>query len=142
MNPRSKSKVARNPHQNSSLIKLLKCGYVEYVFLSLVLNTYYLNKIISSYFMKNAFLWLIIKLLVPLAFVLINCELGSEQSVIGQLKQIEPVKEVSGTFGSYDILAKIECPNNHELNSVITNKIRNLEMVKGTLTLMGIDRQR
>jgi len=79
---------------------------------------------------------------VPLAFVLINCELGSEQSVIGQLKQIEPVKEVSGTFGSYDILAKIECPNNHELNSVITNKIRNLEMVKGTLTLMGIDRQR
>jgi len=79
---------------------------------------------------------------VPLAFVLINCELGSEQSVIGQLKQIEPVKEVSGTFGSYDILAKIECPNNHELNSVITNKIRNLELVKGTLTLMGIDGQR
>ncbi len=78
----------------------------------------------------------------PLAFVLINCELGSEQSVIVQLKQIEPVKEVSGTFGSYDILAKIECPNNHELNSVITNKIRNLEMVKGTLTLMGIERQR
>jgi len=78
----------------------------------------------------------------PTAFVLLNCKLGSEQSVIRQLKQIEPVKEVSGTFGAYDIFAKIECPNNHELNSVIINKIRNLELVKGTLTLMGIDGQR
>ena len=41
------------------------------------------------------------------AFVLINCELGSEESVITQLKSLEGVTEVHGTFGAYDIRAKI-----------------------------------
>ena len=42
------------------------------------------------------------------AFVLINCELGSEESIIKQLKSLPGVVEVHGTFGAYDILAKIE----------------------------------
>ena len=42
------------------------------------------------------------------AFVLINCELGSEESIIRQLKSLDGVAEVHGTFGAYDILAKIE----------------------------------
>ncbi len=42
------------------------------------------------------------------AYVLINCELGSEEAIIQQLKGLEGVKEVHGTFGAYDILAKIE----------------------------------
>ena len=42
------------------------------------------------------------------AYVLINCELGSEEAIIEQLKGLEGVKEVHGTFGAYDILAKIE----------------------------------
>ncbi|MBA4438650.1 MAG: Lrp/AsnC family transcriptional regulator, partial [Nitrosopumilaceae archaeon] len=39
------------------------------------------------------------------AYVLINCELGSEEAIISQLKGLEGVKEVHGTFGAYDILA-------------------------------------
>lgn len=41
------------------------------------------------------------------AYVLINCDLGSEESVIEKLKHIETVKEVHGTFGAYDIIAKV-----------------------------------
>ena len=41
------------------------------------------------------------------AYVLINCELGSEENVISELKNIEGVREVHGTFGAYDILAKV-----------------------------------
>ena len=41
------------------------------------------------------------------AFVLINCELGSEEHVISELKTFPDVKEVHGTFGAYDIIAKI-----------------------------------
>jgi hypothetical protein len=37
------------------------------------------------------------------AYVLINCELGSEEAIIQQLKGLEGVKEVHGTFGAYDI---------------------------------------
>ena len=42
------------------------------------------------------------------AYILINCEIGSEEDVIAALKAVEGIKEVHGTFGAYDILAKIE----------------------------------
>ena len=40
------------------------------------------------------------------AYVLINCDLGSEGKVISELKSMDAVLEVHGTFGAYDILAK------------------------------------
>ena len=39
------------------------------------------------------------------AYILINCEIGSEDEVITALKNIDAIKEVHGTFGAYDILA-------------------------------------
>jgi len=72
------------------------------------------------------------------AYVLINCELGSEESVITQLKSIEGVTEVHGTFGAYDILAKIESGTVETLRETITWKIRKIENIRSTLTLMGI----
>ena len=77
----------------------------------------------------------------PTAYVLINCTLGSEEKVIEKLKQIESVKEVSGTFGAYDIVAKLETSNIEELRKDLTHQIRKIDKVSGTLTLMGIDRQ-
>ena len=75
------------------------------------------------------------------AYVLVNCELGSEESIIRQLKNIETVKEVNGTFGAYDILAKIESFNVETLRESITWKIRKIERIRSTLTLMGIEGQ-
>ena len=45
------------------------------------------------------------------AYVLINCELGSEEAIIGQLKGLEGVKEVHGTFGAYDICLLYTSPS-------------------------------
>lgn len=75
------------------------------------------------------------------AYVLINCELGSEEAIIHQLKSLEGVKEVHGTFGAYDILAKIESPTVESLRETITWKIRKIEKIRSTLTLMGIEGQ-
>jgi len=72
------------------------------------------------------------------AFVLINCELGSEESVIMQLKSLDGVIEVHGTFGAYDILAKIESDRVESLRELITWKIRKIQNIRSTLTLMGI----
>ena len=75
------------------------------------------------------------------AYVLINCELGSEENVISQIKIIDGVKEVHGTFGAYDILVKIESDRVETLREVITWKIRKIEHIRSTLTLMGIEGQ-
>ncbi|MDF2423116.1 MAG: Lrp/AsnC ligand binding domain-containing protein [Nitrosopumilus sp.] len=75
------------------------------------------------------------------AYVLINCELGSEEEIIDSLKHMESVKEVHGTFGAYDIVAKVENQNSDKLREIITSNIRKLERVRSTLTLMGIEGQ-
>ena len=71
-------------------------------------------------------------------YVLINCELGSEEDVISELKSIDGVKEVHGTFGAYDILAKVESDQVEKLRETITWKIRKIPKIRSTLTLMGI----
>ena len=75
------------------------------------------------------------------AYVLINCELGSEESIIQQLKNIDSVIEVHGTFGAYDILAKVESPTVEVLRESITWKIRKIDQIRSTLTLMGVEGQ-
>ena len=72
------------------------------------------------------------------AYVLINCELGSEEAVISELKSIDGVVEVHGTFGAYDILAKVESSQVEALRETITWKIRKIPKIRSTLTLMPI----
>ena len=72
----------------------------------------------------------------PTAYVLINCEIGLEQSIISNLKEIEEVKEVHGTFGSYDIITKIESNTNDKLNQTITTRVRKIPKIRATLTLI------
>jgi len=76
-----------------------------------------------------------------IAYVLINCELGSEESIIQQLKNLDGVTEVNGTFGAYDILTKIESDTVEVLREIITWKIRKMDKIRSTLTLMGIEGQ-
>ena len=76
-----------------------------------------------------------------IAYILINCELGSEESIIRQLKSINGIIEVHGTFGAYDIQAKIESDTVDVLREIITWKIRKVERIRSTLTLMGIEDQ-
>ncbi len=73
------------------------------------------------------------------AYVLINCELGSEEDIIKQLKALDGVNEVHGTFGAYDVLAKIESPTVESLRETITWKIRKIDKIRSTLNLMGIE---
>jgi DNA-binding Lrp family transcriptional regulator len=75
------------------------------------------------------------------AYVLINCELGSEENVISQLKLFEDVVEVHGTFGAYDILAKVEADLVEKVRETITWNIRKIEKIRSTLMLMGIQSQ-
>ncbi len=77
----------------------------------------------------------------PKAHVLINCEIGAEVSIISQLKEIDSVKEVHGTFGAYDVLVVVEADTVELLRETITWKIRKIEKIRSTLTLMAIEGQ-
>ncbi len=71
-----------------------------------------------------------------IAYVFVNCDLGFEAETIDEIKQVEDVKEAHGVFGVYDILVKLESANVENLRDIITWKIRKLNRVRSTLTLM------
>jgi len=71
-----------------------------------------------------------------IAYVLVICDLGSEEQIIEELKHLSDVKEVHGVFGAYDILVKLESANVQNLRDIITLKIRKLNIVRSTLTLI------
>ena len=73
------------------------------------------------------------------AYVLINCDLGSEKSLIKNLRNLENVKEVHGTLGSYDIIATIESKDSEKIRQTVIGKIRKLDHIRSTLTLMGTE---
>lgn len=76
------------------------------------------------------------------AYVLANCEIGSERQVIDELKLIPCVKEAHGIMGAFDIVAELESSSAKELREEIMWKIRKIQMIRSTLTLVGIDGQR
>jgi len=73
-----------------------------------------------------------------IAYVLISCDLGFDAEIVDEIKQVKDVKEVRGVFGAYDILVKLESANVETLRETIIWKIRKLNRVRSTLTLMVI----
>ncbi len=74
-----------------------------------------------------------------IAYVLVSCDLGFDAEIVDEIKQIDDVKEVRGVFGAYDIIVKLESANVENLRDIITWKIRKLNRVRSTLTLMTIE---
>jgi len=73
------------------------------------------------------------------ALVLINVETGSEVEVLKMLRKIEGVVEAFAVYGNYDIVAKVQADKIERLNWIVTSKIRKVENVKSTLTMIIID---
>lgn len=82
----------------------------------------------------------------PTAYVLLNSDLGSDEKIISNIKEILDKEsnidyEVQGVYGVYDIVLKITSNSTDNLRLVITNKIRKIEKVQSTLTMMVIEEQ-
>jgi len=83
----------------------------------------------------------------PTTYILLNSDLGSDVEIIKKIKEIldkegESVQyEVQGVYGVYDIVVKISSDSMDHLRNIITNKIRKIDKVYSTLTMMVIEEQ-
>jgi len=75
----------------------------------------------------------------PIAFVLINAEIGSEGEVLNELKKVEGVEEAYSVYGVYDIIAKVGADSMEKLKDIVTWRIRRLNKVRSTLTMIVIE---
>ena len=83
---------------------------------------------------------------VPIAFVLINSDLGKDVEIIGKIKEIfdsekEIEDEVQGVYGVYDIVLRVSSNDSAKLRGMVTNQVRRIENVQSTLTMMVIEEQ-
>jgi DNA-binding Lrp family transcriptional regulator len=77
----------------------------------------------------------------PTAYVLINCDLGSEEEILRELKKLPEIIEVSGVYGVYDIILKIRSDTMDKLRETITWHVRRIDKVRSTLTMIVIEGQ-
>jgi len=75
----------------------------------------------------------------PIAFVLINTEIGSESEVLKTLKEVEGIEEAYSVYGVYDIIAKVRAESMEKLKDIVTWRIRRLNKVRSTLTMIVIE---
>lgn len=75
----------------------------------------------------------------PIAFVLINTEIGAEEEVLAELKKVNEVKEAYMVYGVYDIIARIQAETMEKLKEIVSWKIRRLDKVRSTLTMLVIE---
>ena len=83
----------------------------------------------------------------PTTYILLNSDLGSDVEIIKKIKEILDNEgksvsyEVQGVYGVYDIVVKISSDSMDHLRNIITNKIRKIDKVYSTLTMMVIEEQ-
>jgi DNA-binding Lrp family transcriptional regulator len=77
----------------------------------------------------------------PTAYVLINCDLGSEEEILQEIRKLPEVTEVSGVYGVYDIIVKITSDSMDKLRETITWHVRRIDKVRSTLTMIVIEGQ-
>ena len=70
------------------------------------------------------------------AFVLMNAELGKENKLVSELRQIPNVREVYPVYGVYDVVMEIEADSMEILRETITDKVRKIDGIKSTLTMI------
>ena len=84
--------------------------------------------------------------MLPTSYILINSDLGTDETIITKIKEILADKkeiqyEIRGVYGVYDIVLKLSSDDIDALRSTITNKIRKIASVESTLTMMVIEEQ-
>jgi DNA-binding Lrp family transcriptional regulator len=70
-----------------------------------------------------------------------NAELGKETQIVTELEKIPNVKEVYPVYGVYDVMMVIESDSMETLRETITSKVRKLDGIKSTLTMIIVKDQ-
>lgn len=75
----------------------------------------------------------------PLAFVLVNVEAGTDREVLDNIKKVPEVKSAYMVYGVYDIIVMLESDTLEKLRETVTKKIRQLDKVRSTMTMIVME---
>jgi DNA-binding Lrp family transcriptional regulator len=70
------------------------------------------------------------------AFVLIDCDLPFSENITEELKKIPEIEEFYRVQSIYDIIAKVNADSEDQINQIVARKVREIEGIKNTLTMI------
>jgi DNA-binding Lrp family transcriptional regulator len=73
------------------------------------------------------------------AYILINCDAGTEQETIGKLNKLSCIVGVSEVNGIYDLVVKMYSDAVENMKKIITRHIRPINTIRPTMTLLVIE---
>ncbi len=73
-----------------------------------------------------------------IGFILLNCDLGAEEYIVEELKQMPKVKNAHLTYGAYDVIAEVNTEEQKDFEKAVA-EIRKLSRVVSTMTLNVIN---
>jgi DNA-binding Lrp family transcriptional regulator len=76
----------------------------------------------------------------PTAIMLIDCSIGTDDRVIDELKKIPAVAYAYKLIGYHDIIVKVESNSEEELRKTISHKIRILDNILSTITMVVLEK--
>ncbi len=74
----------------------------------------------------------------PMAYVLLNTEIGAEREVLKTLRKTEGVQEAFNLVGIYDIIARVKADTMDGLNKIISENLQ-VGKVHSKLTVIVTD---
>jgi DNA-binding Lrp family transcriptional regulator len=74
------------------------------------------------------------------AFVLIDCDFPISENVIEELKKIPEIEEFYRVQSIYDMMAKVNADSEDHLHEIVIRKVREIEGIKNTLTLVIVSK--
>jgi DNA-binding Lrp family transcriptional regulator len=68
----------------------------------------------------------------------LNTEIGTEADVLRELRKISNIEAALLVYGAYDIVLRIKSSSMNELKQIVTWKIRKMDYVTATQTMIII----
>ncbi len=69
-----------------------------------------------------------------LAYILVNCDPGTEKEVISKIREISEISEVNGIMGRYDIFVKVSAREPQVIDNII-QKIRSIKGITASYSM-------
>ena len=66
-------------------------------------------------------------------------DVGAEKEVLEKLRELPEVAEAHVVYGVYDLVVKVRVERQEDLREVLTNKLRRMEKIRSTLTMLAVE---
>ena len=75
----------------------------------------------------------------PIAYVLVNAEVGKIREILGEIRKIEGVSEAYSVAGPYDFIVKLDAEKFEKVAEDVTKRLHKIGGIKNTLTLFAFE---